>query len=130
MTNKELSQLYYLNREIEAERKRILSLREAATATSAKISGLPHVGSVADKTSIAAEIADAVRAMEYKQQLAVVEYNRLTRYIAGVEDSLMRQILRFRYIDGLSWKAVAMRIGGNNTASSVKKKAYRYLKKE
>lgn len=130
MTNKELSQLYYLNREIEAERKRILSLREAATATNAKISGLPHVGRIADKTSIAAEIADAVRAMEYKQQLAVVEYNRLTRYIAGVEDSLMRQILRFRYIDGLSWKAVAMRIGGNNTASSVKKKAYRYLKKE
>lgn len=130
MTNKELSQLYYLNREIEAERKRILSLREAATATSAKISGLPHVGSVADKTSIAAEIADAARAMEYKQQLAVVEYNRLTRFIAGVEDSLMRQILRFRYIDGLSWKAVAMRIGGNNTASSVKKKVYRYLKKE
>lgn len=130
MTNKELSQLYYLNREIEAERKRILSLREAATATNAKISGLPHVSGVADKTSIAAEIADAARAIEYKQQLAVVEYNRLTRFIAGVEDSLMRQILRFRYIDGLSWAAVAMRIGGNNTASSIKKKAYRYLKKE
>lgn len=129
MTNKELSQLYYLNREIEAERKRILSLREAATATNAKISGLPHVGRIADKTSIAAEIADAVRAIEYKQQLAVVEYNRLTRFIAGVEDSLMRQILRFRYIDMFSWNEVAKRVGGNNTADSVRKLAERFVRR-
>jgi hypothetical protein len=130
LTNKELSQLYYLNREIETEKKRILSLREAATSTAAKISGLPHVGSISDKTAIAAEIADIQQIIEHKQQLAILEYNRLTRYIATVEDSLMRQILRLRYIDGLSWAAVAIRIGGNNTASSVKKKAYRYLKKE
>lgn len=127
MTNKELSQLYYLNREIEAEQKRILSLREAATATNAKISGLPHVSGIADKTSIAAEIADAVRAMEYKQKLAVVEYNRLTRFIAGVEDSLVRQILRFRYIDGLSWAAVAIRIGGNNTGDGCRMLVKRFL---
>lgn len=130
MTNKELSQLHCLNREIEKEKKRILSLQEAATATNAKISGLPHVSGVADKTSLAAEIADARRAMEYRQQLAVAEYNRLTHYIAGVEDSLIRQILRLRYIDDLSWTAVAISIGGNNTAAGVKMKIYRFLKEE
>lgn len=129
MTNKELSQLYYLNREIEAERKRILSLREPATATSAKISGLPHVGRIADKTSIAAEIADAARAIEYKQQLAVVEYNRLTRFIAGVEDSLMRQILRFRYIDMFSWNEVARKVGGSNTPDGCRMLLKRFLQK-
>ena len=130
MTNKELSQLHCLNREIEKEKKRILSLQEAATATNAKISGLPHVSGVADKTSLAAEIADARRAMEYRQQLAVAEYNRLTQYIAGVEDSLIRQILRLRYIEDLSWTAVAISIGGNNTAAGVKMKIYRFLKEE
>lgn len=127
MTTKELSQLYYLNREIETEKKRILSLREAATATSAKISGLPHMGSVMDKTAIAAEIADIQQIIEHKQQLAIIEYNRLTRYIAQVEDSLTRQILRLRYIDGLSWTQVALRVGGSNTADSVRKAAERFV---
>lgn len=127
MTTKELSQLYYLNREIETEKKRILSLREAATATSAKISGLPHVGSISDKTAIAAEIVDIQQIIEHKQQLAIIEYNRLTRYIAQVEDSLTRQILRLRYIDGLSWTQVALRVGGSNTADSVRKAAERFV---
>ena len=127
MTTKELSQLYYLNREIETEKKRILSLREAATVTSAKISGLPHVGSISDKTAIAAEIVDIQQIIEHKQQLAIIEYNRLTRYIAQVEDSLTRQILRLRYIDGLSWTQVALRVGGSNTADSVRKAAERFV---
>lgn len=35
----------------------------------------------------------------------------LYRYIDGIEDSRMRQIMAGRYIDGLSWKEVAARIG-------------------
>lgn len=73
--------------------------------------------------------SDAVRAMEYKQKLAVVEYNRLTCFIAGVEDSLIRQILRFRYIDMFSWNEVAKRVGGNNTADGVRKIAERFVQR-
>lgn len=128
MNNKELSQLYYLNREIETEKKRIRSLQEAATATNAKISGLPHVGSISDKTAIAAEIADIQQIIEHKQKLAIIEYNRLTRYIAAVEDSLTRQILRLRYIDGLSWTMVALRVGGSNTGDGCRMLVKRFLK--
>ncbi len=127
MTKKELSQLYYLNREIDQERQRLNELRCAATDTSAKISGLPHVQGISDKTAVAVQIADCEAIIEAKTDLSVVEYNRLTRYIAGVDDSLVRQILRLRYIDGLSWWRVAQCIGGGNTEDSVKKLAYRYI---
>ena len=98
MTIKELSQLYHLNREIEQEKIRLQELTAAATDTSAKISGLPHVGGLSDKTAIAVQIADSRAVIEAKIALSVVEYNRLNRYINSVEDSLTRQILSLRFV--------------------------------
>ncbi|MEG1276260.1 MAG: hypothetical protein RSD27_11325 [Ruthenibacterium sp.] len=127
MTKKELSQLWYLNREIEQEQERIAQLRAAATDTSAKISGLPRGGGISDKTAIAALIADSDAIIRAKTQLCIVEYNRLNRYIASVEDSLTRQVLSLRYVDGLSWTAVAAHVGGGNTADSVRMAHNRFL---
>lgn len=129
MTIKELSQLYHLNREIEQEKFRLRELEAAATDTSAKISGLPHVGGLSDKTAIAAQIADSKAIIEAKIALSVVEYNRLNRYINSVEDSLTRQILTLRFVDGLSWEQVAASIGSGVTKDSVKKVCYRYIKR-
>ena len=129
MTKKELSQLYWLNREIDNNKKRLAELEDAATDTSFKITGLPHVAGISDKTAIAAEIADTKAIIKAKTDISVVEYNRLNRYIASVDDSLMRQILTYRHINGLSWKQVAENVGGGNTEDSVRKAHNRYLKK-
>ena len=45
-----------------------------------------------------------------------------------LEDSQMRQILLLKYLRGLSWRQVAMGIGGNNTEDGVRKRAERWLK--
>lgn len=127
MTKKELSQLYWLNREIDDNKKRLAELEDAAIDTSSKITGLPHVSGIADKTAIAAEIADVKAIIKEKTDISVVEYNRLNRYIASVDDSLMRQILTYRYINGLSWEQVAEHIGGGNTEDSVRMAHNRYL---
>lgn len=129
MTTKELSQLYYLNREIEQEKTRIRELEDAATNTAAKITGLPHTGSISDNTAIAAQIADCRTIVEAKQQAAVAEYNRLCRYIAGIDDSLMRQIISLRFINGLSWRQVAFHVGGGNTEDGVRIALARFLAK-
>ncbi len=130
MTKRELSQLYYLNREIDRECARLAQLEAAATSTTSTISGLPHAGTISDKTAIAAAIADSRQVIQNTQRLAVVEYNRLMRYIADIDDSFIRQIIRARYVDGKSWQAVAEVIGGNNTADSVRMAHNRYLKSE
>lgn len=128
MTKKELSQLYWLKREIEQERRRLEELRAAATDTSARISGLPGVGCISDKTAIAASIADTEAIIRAKTELAVVEYNRLNRYIAQIPDSLVRQAISLRFVDGLSWWDVADKMGGNNTADGVRKMVDRFVK--
>ena len=127
MTKKELSRLYCLNREIEQEQQRLAQLKEAATNTVVKISGLPSIGCMSDKTAIAAEIADSQAIIEAKLQLAIVEYRRINQYIAAIEDSYIRQIIALRFVDGLTWFQVAQHIGGGNTSDSVRMALNRFL---
>lgn len=64
------------------------------------------------------ELADA----RLLQMLEEVE-----QYIASIEDSRIRRIMRYRYIDDLNWIQVAHRMGGNHTADSCRNAHDRYL---
>lgn len=128
MTKKELSQLYWLNREIQREKFRLQELEAAATDTSAKITGLPHVGGISDKTAIAAEIADSRNIIAAKIKLSIAEYNRLNRYIASIDDSFMRQVISLRYINGMSWQQIAFSLGETDEQYP-RKKHNNFLKK-
>lgn len=62
-----------------------------------------------------------------QRRLALAEKEvAVMAYIGSVPDSLLRQILTLRFVDGHSWTAVAHRIGGGNTEESVKKAFYRF----
>lgn len=129
MTKKELSQLYWLNREIEADKRKLEELRLAAVSATAKITGLPHVTGVRDKVGeIAVLIEEQGRLIELKKKQTVIEYNRLMRYINSVDDSLMRQILTLRYVNGLSWQQVAFSIGESDE-SYPRRKHNEFLRK-
>ena len=75
-----------------------------------------------------AEIADLKQTIDINLKKCFFELNRLTNYIQEVEDPLIRQIMTYRYIHGFNWQKTAINIGGNNSADSLKKQLYRYLK--
>lgn len=131
MTLHELSQLYYLNREIANDRRRLAMLRDKAyAASSPNLSGMPSGSGSGDRVGkYAAEIAELEALIEIKLERCMCEQIKLERYIADIPDSLTRQIFTYRFIDKLSWTQVARRVGGDNTADSVKKNCYRYLEK-
>ena len=130
MTLKELSQLYYLNREIEMDQQRLRELEVKALPGAQVITGMPHGSGVSDVVGrYAAEIADLRGIIEAKHQQCLYERSRLERYTAGIDDSLLRQIFTYRFINGLPWRQVAACIGGGNTADSVRMACYRYLGK-
>lgn len=56
--------------------------------------------------------------------------NKVEEYISGIEDSRMRRIFRYRYIDDLSWQQVAYRMGRKHTAEGCRKAHNRYLGEE
>lgn len=114
MTVKRLSQLYYLNREIEMDKRRLRGLETMRRNMSVE--------------SATAEAADLRGIIEAKHQQCLYERNRLERYISGIDDSLLRQIFTYRFVNGLSWAQVAAYIGGGNTEGGVKMLCYRYLR--
>ena len=130
MTKKELSQLYYLNREIEEQQRRLAELEALATSCSAQITGMPKVQWNSDKVAkYAAEIADLKALLDLNLKKCFYEFNRLNRYIETVYDSQMRMILALRYINGLSWRQIAFSIGGGNTEESIRQMVHRFFKK-
>lgn len=129
MTLKELSQLYYLNREIEMDQRRLEELRARSESPgSPRFDGMPRVKSNVSKVERYAEdIADLEAIIAAKQQQCIHERNRLERYINDIDDSRLRMIFKLRFVNGFQWPQVAAHIGGNNTAKSVSKACYRYL---
>ena len=130
MTKKELSQLYWLNREIEEEKRKLHELEAAASGCTASITGLPHVMGAYDKIGdLAILIAEQRDLIDLKVRQSVIEYNRLNRYIAGVEDAQIRVILSLRYVNGLSWQQVAFHMGQEGDGSTQRKQHDAFLRK-
>lgn len=130
MTAKELSQLYYLNREIEMLQKKLTDLEARASSPAGpNLTGMPSGKGFTDNrvARFAAEIVDLQAIIAAKQIQCIHERNRLERWIIDIPDSLLRQIFSLRYISGLPWLQVALHIGGNNTADSVRMQHNRYL---
>ena len=121
MTKNELSQLYYLNREVEEISKRMATLRYRAkfikTHTDGKASGALE--------KEAEKLADV---LAEQQKRCFCEQRRLEKFISEVKSSEMRIILAIRYINGRSWQQVAFSVGEHDE-SYVRKKHDAYLKK-
>ena len=54
--------------------------------------------------------------------------NAIEGYIRGCEE-YYGIMLRLHYIDGKTWTAIAMKMGGNNTTESVRKSCHRYVQR-
>ena len=131
MTLKELSQLYYLNREIEIDKERLEALRARVSAPgSPNYDGMPKSPSYENRLErYIAEIVDLEAIISAKITQCQHERNRLERYIADIPDSNLRMIFTLRFINGLSWVQLAFSIGGDCTADGARMACNRYIKK-
>lgn len=128
MTKKELSQLYYLNKEIKQLENKLMELETTAYKTTSNLTGMPGNGKHSDKVGqYAAEIVDLKALINLNIEKCWREKRRLERYIQSIDDSLIRQIFQLRYIEGMKWEEVADKIKGV-TADSIKKQCYRYIR--
>lgn len=107
MTRRELSQVYYLKKEVEQEERRLAQLEVCRAPDNEK--------------------EETRRVIELKKEEAEIRQQQAMRYILNIPDVQLRQIFWLRHIDSLSWNTVAMRIGGDNTADGVRKAHDRYL---
>ena len=131
MTKKELSQYYWLNMEIEADKERLAILNARATAPqSPQLTGMPHGSGGQDKIgNLAAEIVDLSTILEEKLIKSLMLRQDIEKFIMGIEDSMTRMVFTYRCIDGMSWKEVAESMGQYMTEDNAKQIFHRYFKK-
>lgn len=55
--------------------------------------------------------------------------NEVEIFINSLKDSHIRLIIRYKYVQNLSWQQVAKKMGGNNTENGVKSAFHRFFKK-
>lgn len=128
ITKRELSQLYYLSREIERDKWRLKELEALAEGTTKHLTGMPIAPGFGDKTArYAIEIMELKEIIECNMRRCMIEYNRLIRFINSVEDSQMRQILTLRYVNGMTWQRIATEIGETDE-SYPRRKHNKFLK--
>lgn len=68
---------------------------------------------------------DLLKSLEFKIVAQTVD---VEEFISSIKDSFIRQIIRYRVIDDLTWGEVAIKMGGNNTEDGVRMAFNRFLK--
>ena len=129
MTKKELSQLYYLKKEIKEQQRKLFELEVAATNCAAAVTGLPTAKGTSDKVgNYAAQIADLKARIEQNLKKRLYEFSRLNSYIDSIDDIEIKLIFSLRYMHGMSWQKISESLGMSGDGSTERKKHDRFLK--
>lgn len=130
----QLKQIKHLKNEIEVLKKQIADLDYTITTDSVKGSSpyFPYTEHSIKITGIDhRDYNSKLARLERKLNRRIDELTDLIEEtyesIENIGDSLIRQIITLRYVNGLTWDQVAAHIGGNNTADSVRMMCNRFL---
>lgn len=100
--------------------------RKDGTYGSIQITGYPYRDSERRKNLL----TKREKKLKAFQERLLELVNGADDYINSLEDSRMRRMLRYKYIDGLSWIQVAHRMGKKYTADSCRKQVERFLEEK
>lgn len=131
MTKEEVSQIYYLNREIRKLQRKLEELR-CSGLQSPKIDGMPRAPGRTGSPTERQGVEEADIEMKIKQLLAAAKRKQreIFEYIGSVDDSMIRMIIIFRCVDLCTWAEVAENIGGPMTADSARMAFNRHFEAE
>lgn len=122
MTRKELSSLYWLNKEIAMWERKLEEMRANTGLSAINMDGMPHSHSVSSAVESAALAeADTLLLIADMKSLAVHKRNELYHFIQTIEDPLLAMVVQYRCIDCQTWEDVAMSIGPNTSGEACRK---------
>lgn len=131
MTKDELSQIYWLKKEIAMWQSKLDRLQNRSLITGQQITGMPF-GSRTGKSKVEVRALDEEEmetTIRKLKERAKREEQRLLKYIVSIEDSFVRMIVNYRYIEGMTWSMVAKNMGPGVTSDAVRMAVDRYLQK-
>ena len=122
MKEKELNKYYYLKKEVEDLEERIETYDVGVSSVRVKelnVDSSPQFSSIQEKVI---ELKDK---WMQKRVEALEEYIKIESFIDRVDDAEIRVLLRYRYLDLLSWEQIGEKVFMDRT--SVSKKIRKFL---
>lgn len=123
MNERELSKYFYLKKEIDDLQERILTL--GIGISSVKYDTLNVEGSAMFQ-SIQEKIVQLKDVWMEKRLSALEQYLKIENFISQIDDSEIRQIIRYRYLDLKKWDEIDTLL--HNGINYSKKKFYKFIK--
>lgn len=122
MNEKELNKYYYLKKEVEDLEERIETYDVGVS--SVRVKEL-NVDSSPQFISIQEKVVELKDKWMQKRVEALEEYIKIESFIDRVDDAEIRILLRYRYLDLLSWEQIGEKVFMDRT--SVSKKIRKFL---
>jgi len=135
VTRQKLKQIRHLKREIELLQEQIAIVESEIVTDKVKGSDPEHPwterhyiirGLPGERNEKLLRLRDRLERRKSDLQDLRAE---IFEWVEGIEDSLLRQVIILRHVNGLGWRQVAREIGGRNTAESIRKLHDRYFEK-
>lgn len=131
MTVQQLKQYIFLKNEIKDLDDEIKSLKNAQTTS--VVSGsydVPPYTKHSIKVQGNDEHTKSLIADKRQKRDKLIETQfAVENFVESISDIRIRRIVRMKYLQGLSWNQVAMKLGGYNTSDSVRKACKRFFEK-
>lgn len=130
MTLKELYRLNDLKKLIKRTEARIAEVEALLDPASTKFSGMPR--SPTSRNVTAAEMAqliDLKNELEAQKLEYVAKETEIEQFIHNIDDFHVKLIVSYHFVDMLTWRQTAQKIGGGNSEDSVRMACERYLER-
>ena len=129
MTVKDLREYNDLLKLIERNKIRLAEISARLDPASSDFSGMPRSGNTRNTTDTLALYVDLKTEIESQQREYLQKQIEIEHFLRSIDDLHIRRIIAYHFIDRLTWRQTAQRIGGGNTAGGIKMALYRYLDK-
>lgn len=100
-----------LDQDIERDMEELQRWKSRAEKITSSVSDMPKGGNQGDRLQLAADrICELEERLNGKIDAAVKRRKEMEAAIATVEDRTLQLLLRYRYIDGMTWEQIALRL--------------------
>lgn len=117
MENKEkcryLNQYRIMHIEIDQITKELQRWQDLATRISPSYSDMPHGGGSDRVQTAAVEVAELTEQLNEKIHQAIMVQENIKKLLESLDDIKLRQLMSYRYINGMRWEEIAVRMDFN-----------------
>ena len=91
--------------------EQLAELRASKISPSLISDGMPHGTSLSDLSDYAAKVDELERELTQKRYDRICSFQRVQSAIEAVEDEAEKDLLTYRYLRGMKWEEIAVKMG-------------------